>query len=206
MKKIPIALGFALLLISCEVKIKTKEPQKEEVKQNISFPLENNFTKEYLVENFWKCNYSSAGEALAYWTVLPKNVKPTKTEPAILEGQGLTNIGIYNTIDKAAYVEVWVAYETLTTPMQPMDWLLGKLKITGETVLHQNVINTKEGERYLDVLSSKTISNGENVISRFTVLKTGLNYFVIKAACNEKDYAALSTTLQHITATWGLKK
>jgi len=208
MKKAIMSLGLVLLVTSCELKVNTKPTEKEnkEMKQNIPFPLETKFTKEYLVANFWKCNYSTAGEGFAYWVILPNNVKPTKLEPELMKEVGLTNIGIYNTIDKSAYIEVWVAYETITTPTQPMDWLTHKIKITGETILHQNIINTTSGNKYLDVLTSKTIANGENVISRFTVLKSSSNYFIIKATCNEKDYISLSETLLHIVSTWGLKK
>lgn len=106
------------------------------------FPMENNFSKEYLVENFWKCQYTSAGKVFVR-CYSPKNVKPTRIEPTVLSDVNLTNIGIYNTIDTGAYMEVWVAYESLTQYVEPMQWLFDKIKRTGETVLSYHV----EGKR-----------------------------------------------------------
>lgn len=210
MNKLIIASGIILLLSSCETKVKPVAAQTEnqhvESKQHIPFPLEAKFTKEYLQASFWKCNYSSAGEALAYWVILPNQVKPTKVEPAEVKALNLTNIGQYTTIDKSPYIEVEVAYETVKENIQPADWLLGKLKLMNENVLNQNPVKTASGEQYLDALSSKTLTNGVTVISRSSVLKSGSNYFVIRASSSEKDYAALAETIQHISTNWGLKK
>lgn len=209
MNKLIIASGIILLLSSCEVKVKPLAAQTEkqhvETTQNIPFPLETKFTNEYLKASFWKCNYSSAGEPLAYWVILPNQVKPTKLEPVQIEKLNLTNIGQYTTIDKSAYIEVEVAYETLKTEVQPSDWLLGKLKLMKETVLNQNLVKAANGEQYLDVLTSNTLANGETLISRSSVLKSGANYFVIRVSSSRKDYADLAETMQHISTNWGLK-
>lgn len=209
MNKLIIASGIILLLSSCEVKVKPLAAQTEkqhvETTQNIPFPLETKFTNEYLKASFWKCNYSSAGEPLAYWVILPNQVKPTKLEPVQIEKLNLTNIGQYTTIDKSAYIEVEVAYETLKTEVQPSDWLLGKLKLMKETVLNQNLVKAANGEQYLDVLTRNTLANGETLISRSSVLKSGANYFVIRVSSSRKDYADLAETMQHISTNWGLK-
>ena len=192
MKKIVPILG--LLVIVLFAKVETPE----------LFPMENNFSKEYLVENFWKCRYTSAGKEYSYAVILPKNVKPTHIEPTVLSDVNLTSIGIYNTIDTGAYMEVWVAYESLTQYVEPMQWLFDKIKRTGETVLSYHVVEGKEGEKYLDVLTIKTIKNNESVISRFTVFRNNLNYFTLKASCNVNDYGTLAQTIQHITSSWKL--
>jgi hypothetical protein len=172
--------------------------------QNIPFPMTTNYTKEYLESNFWKCNYDSKSDNPKYWVILPKNVKPTKIEPIRVSGN-LINIGQYQTIDECNYLEVWIFYENVSETVQPFDWLSDNLKISQETVIHQNIINAADGAKYLDVLTSKIITNGEKVISRFTVLKKGVNYFFIKASCNEKDYPILADKIRHITSNWNIK-
>jgi len=173
----------------------------------IPFPLATGFTNEYLKATFWKCNYSSAGLQHAYWVILPNTIKPTSIEPKKLAPIGITNIGIYNTIDKTLpYIEVWVAYETVKTNQTPTDWLLHILKITGEKVLNKNVINYPDGQKNLDVLTSKTLGNGTKVISRFTGVSKGHDYYVLKATASEKDYTSQAKNIFHIVSHWGLKK
>jgi len=172
----------------------------------IPFPLSTGFSNEYLKATFWKCNYSSAGTQHAYWVILPNTIKPTTVEPKKLNSVGLTNIGIYNTIDKTLpYIEVWVAYETVTTKQTPSEWLLHKIKITGEKVLNQNVINYPNGQKNLDVLTSKKLENGAVVISRFTGVSKGHDYYVLKATASEKDYLSQAKNIFHIVSHWGLK-
>lgn len=172
----------------------------------LPFPLKTGFTAAYQKATFWKCDYSSAGAAHAYWVILPNTLKPTAIKPQQLKEVGLTNIGIYNTIDKTLpYIEVWVAYETVTNGKSPVVWLLNKVQITGEKVLHQNMITYPDGSKNIDVLTSKTIGNGEQVISRFTGISKGNNYYVLKASCNQKDYAAQAKNIFHIVSHWGLK-
>lgn len=207
MHKLIIASGIILFLGSCEMKPATVkiETKNVETTQNIPFPLETGFTNEYLQASFWKCNYSSAGEALAYWVILPKQVKPTKVESVQIKELDLTIIGQYTTIDKSPYLEVQVAYEGVKTPVQPSDWLLVKLKLMKEKILNQNLVRSASGEQYLDVLSTRTLNNGEVVISRSSVLKSGFNYFVIRVSSNKKDYAGLAEAMQHISTNWGIK-
>ncbi len=197
-------LSFTLL--SCEVKIKTN--QKKDMEENntipkIPFPTKTNYSKEYLAGNFWKCNYSFNENTPKYWVILPKNVKPIKIAP-IQVFENLTNIGQYQTIDKSNYLEVWIFYEVVSKTIQPSDWLLEKLKISNESIIHQNIINSNNGDKYLDVLTSKVITNGENVISRLTVLKNDAYYFFIKVSCNEKDYSVLANEIRHITSNWNI--
>ena len=200
-----ILLLLSVILLSCDVKVSTRPTQakneKENTEQNIPFPLTTDFSKEFLMENFWKCHYSYANVP-EYWVILPNNVKPTKIDPVPVAGN-LINIGQYQTIDKSNYMEVNVFYESVSKTVQPADWLSEKLKISNESIIHQNIINAANGEKYLDILTFKFIAN-ENVISRFTVLKSGTNYFFIKASCNEKDYPALADKMRHITVNWNI--
>lgn len=215
MKTILAGAAFLLSLASCEIKVGNKvnkeqtaqeetKPQ-EEVKQTLDFPLETTFSKEYLLENFWRCTYDSAGESLAYWVVLPKNVKPTNIKPQTIKNLGLTFTGDYSTVDKSDYLEVQVGYETLSAAEQPGEWLKGKLTLMHDKILNQNVIRTKDGEEYLDVLTSRALKNGDRIISRVNVLKNGLNYFIIRVSCDEKVYKNLAQTIFHTSTTWGLK-
>ncbi|MBB6272675.1 hypothetical protein HDF26_003132 [Pedobacter cryoconitis] len=201
--------AIALLTTSCQMKtgneVKKEEQKQMDIKQDINFPLETSFTNDYLVKNFWKANYDSAGEKLAYYVILPKNVKATKVEPELVKTLGLTIIGQYSTIDQGAYMEVQVAYESLSTKIQPSEWLGDKLKTMNETILKQHLITAKNGEKYLDVLTAKKMKDGNDIISRLTVLKSDLNYFTIKTSCARKDYKSLAGTMQHISSNWGLK-
>lgn len=206
MKKISIIVGIIILAMSCEnsakknQEINNTEKVKEETK-NLSFPIENDFTNEYLLTNFWKCNYDTAGEELAYWTILPNFVKPTKLEPQQINGLDLTNIGIYNTIDENPYIEVWVAYETVTNQSSISEWFENILEKTGETILNKNKI---QGQ-FLDYLTYQKVQNGEKVISRLTLLKKDNHYFVLKVSTNENLYPELAETMHHIATSWGLK-
>lgn len=209
MKTILAGAALLLSLSSCEIKggnkVNKEKTSQDETKQTLDFPLETTYSKEYLLQNFWKCTYDSAGEPLAYWVVLPKNVKPTNIKPEYVKPLGLTFIGDYNTIDKSDYLEVQVGYETLSAPEQPIVWLKGKLTLMHDQIVNQNIIRTKDGEEYLDVLTTRTLKNGDHIISRLNVLKSGLNYFMIRVSCDEKVYKNLSQTIFHTSTTWGLK-
>ncbi|MEO5911752.1 MAG: hypothetical protein ABIP95_12755 [Pelobium sp.] len=215
-------LGILLIgLVSCQSNGKqAKELSNDRDTSNVSavndaspaqeklpFPMQTGFTDAYLKATFWKCNYNSAGSENAYWVILPNTIKPTAVEPQKIEKVGLTNIGVYNTIDKSLpYIEVWVAYETLDSKQIAADWLLNKIRITGETILNQSPITYPNGQKNVDVLTSKIVGNGERVISRFTGIHNGDNYYVLKASCNEKDYKGQANTLFHIVSHWGLKQ
>lgn len=204
MKK-TIILAISLLVVSCEMKVNKIEKQDAEMEktqlvEKFSFPMENKFDEKYLLNNFWKCNYDSAGEEFAYSIILPKYVKSTSVKPTKTVG-GLTNIGIYNTIgDENKYVEAWMGYEKVNEAIQPADWLKSKLDLSGETILNQNIITAKNGEQYLDVLTEK-----HTIISRFTVLREDNNYYLSKVSCDKNNYPELSETLQHISHTIRLK-
>ena len=209
MKTILAGAAFLLSLSSCEIKVGNKvnkeQTAQEDIQQTLDFPLESNFSKEYLLENFWKCTYDSAGEPLAYWVVLPKNVKPKNIKPVTIKALGLTSIGDYGMIDENDYMEVQITYETLTAAQQPATWLKGKLSLMHDKILNQNLIRTKEGEEYVDVLTSRTMKDGNHIISRLNVLKSGLNFFMIRVSCDEKVYQKLAPTIFHTSTTWGLK-
>lgn len=204
-----ILLVTSLLLLSCEMKVsktakQDAEMEKKQSVEKLSFPMENKFDEKYLLDNFWKCNYDSAGEEFAYSIILPKYVKSTSVIPIKTVG-GLTNIGIYNTIgNKNKYVEAWIGYEKVKESMQPADWLKSKLNLSGETILNQNIITADNGEQYLDVLTEKPTKD-ENIISRFTVLREDNYYYLSKVSCNKNDYPDLLETVQHISHTIRLK-
>lgn len=175
-------------------------------KPKVPFPLSTGYTSEYMKATFWKCNYNSAGPEHAYWVILPNTIKPTDIEPKKLSQVGLTSIGVYNTIDKTLpYIEVWVGYETVNSGQGPTEWMLNKLHITGEEVLNKNIINYPDGSKNLDVLTFKTTSNGEKIISRFTGMSKGQNYYILKASASEKDYNTQANTIFHIVSHWSLK-
>ncbi|MGZ3874023.1 MAG: hypothetical protein ACXVJD_13970, partial [Mucilaginibacter sp.] len=88
----------------------------------------------------------------------------------------------------------------------PSAWLLNKIRTTGETILNQNTISYPDGQKNLDVLTTKTIGNGEKVISRFTGIHRGNEYLVLKASCNERDYKTQANTIFHIVSHWGLRQ
>lgn len=181
-------------------------PDSGATKVKLPFPMQTGFTDEYLKATFWKCDYNSAGPENAYWVILPNTIKPTAIKPQKLEKVGLTNIGVYNTIDKSLpYIEVWVAYEALNTKQSPADWLLNKIRLTGETILNQSPVTYPDGQKNVNVLTSKTIGDGEKVISRFTGMHQGNTYFVLKASCSEKDYQGQANTIFHIVSHWGLQ-
>ncbi|WP_414147502.1 hypothetical protein ACMGGR_18205 [Erwinia sp. BNK-24-b] len=183
-----------------------------DIEVNYAFPVSSDLTKEEMQQHFWKCLYtSSEQEMLHYWVVLPKNIKPAELEPMAFPGTGLTNIGRYFTTDESPYLEVWVAYERCQWEMNASDWLFKKLALTGEKVLHRRLVgNAAENGIFADVLTVKTHSSGDEVISRFTVQKDynrdkgGGNYFLLKASCASRDYAALANDIYFTVVSWDL--
>ena len=210
MKNTLLALGLIISLSGCEFKVNMQKDQKKEEAPKaaaLPFPLKTDFTDDYLRATFWKCNYSSAGSSRAYWVILPNILRPTAIDPKVIPGVGLTEIGVYNTIDKTLpYIEVMVYYEEVKTGVNPADWLLEKVKITGETVLHKNEFKFPNGQSNLDVLTFKKVANGERVVSRLVGLQNGNDYFVIKVSCNEKDYAAQANTIFHVVSHWNINR
>ncbi|WP_338577529.1 hypothetical protein [Erwinia sp. E_sp_W01_1] len=109
---------------------------------------------------------------LHYWVILPEKVKPAGVEPVAFPDTGLTNIGRYFTSDSSPYLEVWAAYERCQCEMNASDWLFKKLSLMGEKVLHRRLVGkTSEQGIVADVLTIKTHSSGDEVISRYTVQK-----------------------------------
>jgi len=219
MKKIAIAILAITLFTACEFKVNSKnndenQPDPMAEKQDamktetadLPFPLQTGFSDAYLKATFWKCNYSSAGPSHTYWVILPNTLRPTTLEPEVLKPVALTNIGIYNTIDKTLpYIEVRFAFENVADSITPSAWLLHKIKITGESVLQENNFQYEDGQKNLDVLTSKTLPDGEKVISRFVGQKKGNDYYLIKVSCNEKDYLTQANTIFHVVSHWGAK-
>jgi hypothetical protein len=182
----------------------------EELKNKLPFPIKQELSKEFLKDNFWKCLYTSASDELNYWVILPNNVKPVRLEPTPINDIGLTGIGQYVRIDESPYLEVQVVYEHSLYEMNTSDWIEKKLYITQETIINYRLINGKTTGNYLDVLTYKKLPNGEEVISRLTVLKDfdkkkgGANYFCIKASCPISEYEKLSNNIFQVVSNWDL--
>jgi len=184
----------------------------EESKNKLSFPVKQELPKEFLKKNFWKCLYTSGGDELSYWVILPNNVKPVKLEPIPINDIGLTCIGQYVRIDESPYLEVQVAYEHFPYEMNASGWIIKKLYLLQENIIDYRAVNGKSTGKYLDALTYKKFPNGDDVISRVTVLKDfdmkrgGANYFCIKASCPFSEYEKLSNHIFQITANWDLIK
>lgn len=158
-----------------------------------------------------KCNYTTVESELAYWILLPKDVKPVQIEKQPIEGLDINNIGQYVSIDKTCpLLEVSVYYEHCWYEMNSADWLAKKLNLMGESILHYRKINGTSTGTYADILTEKTINKDESVISRFTVLKdydpdfSGANYFMVKASCFKEDYQERMFDMLQITNNWDL--
>lgn len=180
---------------------------------NFSFPVDSVYSKEEIQQNFWKCLYTSADkEMLHYWVFLPKRLQPADLDPVTIPEVRLINIGRYiSNPESASYLEVWAAYEHCPWEMNASDWLLNRLALMGEKILNQRIIvNSSTSGNYADILTIKTHSSGDEVISRYTVQKdynpqdAGGNYFLLKASCASRDYAALANDIYLIVTNWDL--
>ncbi|MBF7995135.1 hypothetical protein [Rahnella laticis] len=105
-------------------------------------------------------------------------------------------IGLYRTENMSRpFLEVAVAYETLTKEINCNDWLYNILDLMGEIIIHKHEFTLESGV-YADVLTKKVYGD-EVMISRFKVMKDfdyesgGANFFVVKATCYERDYSVL---------------
>ena len=179
----------------------------EEVKK-ISFPIKQTLTNDFLSNNFWKCLYTSAEHHLHYWILLPNNVKPIQLDPVRLKD--MTVIGQYVRIDGSPYLEVLVMYEYCKFEMNASDWVQKIIYSLGESIIDYRIIESKSTGKYIDVLTSKKLSDGEEFISRITVLKDsdpgtdGANYILTKTSCYAKDYEELANKILHIVTNWDL--
>lgn len=178
---------------------------------NFRFPTDSTFSKNELEQQFFKCLYNSAEqEMLHYWVILPKNLKAAELSPVSFPDTRLTNIGRYLTADDSTYLEVWAAYEHCSWEMNPSDWLLNRLALMGEKIINQRIIFKPDSGNLLDVLTIKTHTSGEDVVSRFTVHKDynpksgGGNYFLMKASCALRDYESLANEMLVIVTNWNL--
>ncbi len=182
------------------------------IEDNYSFPVTSTTTSDDIEKNYWKCLYTSIDKKMfQYWVILPKRVKPADLMPNHIAEVGLTNIGRYVTNDTQPYMEVWAAYEHCQWEMNPADWLFNKLELMGEKVLQQRLIDNPSGSgQFADVLTLKTHSSGDEVVSRYTVQKDynpekgGGNYFLIKAACASRDYPILANDIYFTVVNWDL--
>jgi len=175
------------------------------------FPIQQSYSKEEQIKRYWKCNYTTVESQLAYWILLPKDVKPVQIEKQPIEGLDINNIGQYVSIDKTCpMLEVSVYYEHCWYEMNSADWLAKKLHLMGENILHYRKINGISTGTYADILTTKIINNDKSIISRFTVLKdydpnlSGANYFMVKASCFEEDYQKRMFDILQITNNWDL--
>ena len=106
------------------------------------FPIQQSYSKEEQIKRYWKCNYTTVESQLAYWILLPKDVKPVQIEKQPIEGLDINNIGQYVSIDKTCpMLEVSVYYEHCWYEMNSADWLAKKLHLMGENILHYRKIN-----------------------------------------------------------------
>ena len=62
------------------------------------FPIQQSYSKEEQIKRYWKCNYTTVESQLAYWILLPKDVKPVQIEKQPIEGLDINNIGQYVSI------------------------------------------------------------------------------------------------------------
>ncbi len=169
-QKIILKSLIVLILISCN-NMETKN--KIEKKEKLKFPIE--YTEKLTSEmktSFWKCNDDShINSALHYYIVIPNNVKPTSLmEKNIVGIDTIKEIATYKRIDDKPYLEIQVVYEPLTHEINPSDWLYNLLKITKEKIINKREVKGNAGI-YLDALTSKVMTNGEEVISRTTAPK-----------------------------------
>lgn len=175
-----------------------------------SFPTEQTLLPDELRAAFWKCNYTEGLKPLHYWVILPNNVKPLFVEPVEADEVKLTIIGQYARTDDSPYYEVQVVYEHVSYEMNASDWLLKKISLIGETILESRIVQGESTGKYLDVLTWKQTSGGEEMISRFTVLKdydvdkSGANLFCIKASCIVEAYEQLSLSMLQTVANFNL--
>ena len=94
------------------------------------FPIQQSYSKEEQIKRYWKCNYTAAESQLAYWILLPKDVKPVQIKKQSIEGLDINNIGQYVSVDKTcSMLEVSVYYEHCWYEMNAADWLVKKLDL-----------------------------------------------------------------------------
>lgn len=207
MKNLILTAMILLSLSSCEQGKSSTNQKKETIVEEkaLPFPMETGYTREYLMANFWKCTYDHLGDQLAYWVVLPKNVKPVKLEAMKVKGGEQQVIGQYSTVEGGPYLEAQVINERVKEELSPKDWLEKIMKQNGETVLQRHVVKAPNGIEYMDALTQREMPDGQRIISRFTVLNNGPAYFSLKLAAANQDYEKLALTMCHVSANWGLK-
>lgn len=207
MKKIILIAAIGLLSckgkVNMEVKLSDTDKQKIDVNKTNSekeliFPLKNNFTKEYLVENFWRVKYSEAGESLKYSIILPKNVKPIELKPYRVEQTPMTSIGTYKVINSKPYFEVAVYYGEINNDLSSKGWLSDILKLSKETIIAEN-----EGEKCFEALTE--VNDGEEtIVARHAVYSNDGYFFYVRIDCSLNDYNNLAETMQHISSNFGI--
>jgi hypothetical protein len=172
------------------------------------FPTEQSLPEDYLRSNFWKCNFTSADKPLQYWILLPETVKVININAIENKELKLTTLGQYSSIGDIPYLEVQVFYEHVAFEINPSDWLIKKLAIMGETIINVREIKGKSTGIYVDILTRRKWPSGEDMVSRFTVLKdsdqnrSGANIFCTKTTCLEKDYQEYALIMLQIVANW----
>lgn len=178
--------------------------------EDVNFPIKSEFSKEYLMENFWKCNYTNIEEEYQYSIILPNNIRPIEIRKNVNKALSITEIGTYIKIDDSPYLEVSVAYEHLLCEINASDWLKKKLYLMGEGVINERIISSGYSGTYLDVLTVKKINGVEEVFSRYTTIKDsstkgGANYFLTKVSCSVNAYKEYENIIFHIASNWDLR-
>lgn len=179
------------------------------VEQKIKFPVIGNYSNEFLTSNFWKCNFLEIEQELQYWIILPNNVKPIEITKTKNKALNIYELGFYARVDNSPYLEVSVAYENIKYELNCSDWLKKKLYLMGESTIKERTITGKYSGIYLDILTYKKSEGGEEIISRFSTIKShnpkgGANYFMVKISALLKNYDELADKIFHISSHWDL--
>jgi hypothetical protein len=211
MRKPAVALFLPLYLVvliamisSCQFKVSTEK--EDEQTEKFAFPKSTDYSTDYLKANFWRLNYNSAGADLAYRIVLPTVMKPTSVEPKPVKDIGITLIGEYQVIDKTQpYLEVQVAYEKVSGAHPDIkSWFTDKLQRLKGTLREESSIKIADKDGY-DVLFTRTLKNGEQYISRSSMLVDGENYVIVTVMASKADYEKSAKTIYHILSNWDMQ-
>jgi hypothetical protein len=196
----------ALIVATSFSQSKSSTLKKANKIENFPFPKSTGYSVDYLKANFWRLNYSSAGHALAYRIVLPTIMRPTNVKPTPVNNIGITLIGEYQVIDKSApYLEVQVAYEKVSARHPNIkSWFNEKLTKLKGTLREESAIKITGKDGY-DVLFTRTLTSGEQYISRASMFVAGENYVMVTAMSSKGDYEKLAKTIYHILSNWSMQ-
>jgi hypothetical protein len=180
-------------------------PKKPNEIEKLTFPKSTGFSIDYLKSNFWRLSYNSAGQPLAYKIVVPTVMRPTNVKPTPVNNIGITLIGEYQIIGKnTPYFEVQVAYEKVSGKPNIKSWFKQKLIKLKGTLREESAIKIADKDGY-DVLFTRTLTSGEQYISRSSMLVAGQNYVIVTAMTSKADYGKSAKTIYHILSNWNMQ-